>query len=90
MANNHVIKFGDSTFYDYYDIESCGLKKKCKIWNGYTTSVLITERGLLLQINDKNKIITSMTAYDKIDLRHTLSKKLILRFLPLRLRSRVR
>jgi len=66
MANNHVIKFGDSTFYDYYDIESCGFKKKCKIWNGYTTSVLITERGLLLQINDKNKIITSMTAYDKM------------------------
>lgn len=66
MANNHVIKFGDSTFFDYYDIESCGFKKKCKIWNGYTTSVLITERGLLLQINDKNKIITSMTAYDKI------------------------
>ena len=66
MANNHVIKFGDSTFYDYYDIESCGFKKKYKIWNGYTTSILITERGLLLQINDKNKIITSMTAYDKM------------------------
>ena len=66
MANNHVIKFGDSTFFDYYDIESCGFKKKCKIWNGYTTSILITERGLLLQINDKNKIITSMTAYDKM------------------------
>ena len=65
-ANNHVIKFGDSTFYDYYDIESCGFKKKSKIWNGYTTSVLISERGLLLQINDTNKIITSMTAYDKM------------------------
>ena len=66
MANNHVIKFGDSTFFDYYDIETCGFKRKCKIWNGYTTSILITEKGLLLQINDKNKIITSMTAYDKI------------------------
>ena len=66
MANNHVIKFGDSTFFDYYDVESCGFKKNCKIWNGYTTSILITERGLLLQINDKNKIITSMTAYDKM------------------------
>ena len=66
MANNHVIKFGDSSFYDYYDVESCGFKKKSKIWNGYSTSILISERGLLLQINDKNKIITSMTAYDKI------------------------
>ena len=66
MANNHVIKFGDSSFYDYYDVESCGFKKKSKIWNGYSTSILISERGLLLQINDKNKIITSMTAYDKM------------------------
>ena len=66
MANNHVIKFGDSTFFDYYDIESCGFKKKSKIWNGYTTSILISEKGLLLQINDKNKIITSMTAYEKM------------------------
>ena len=66
MANNHVIKFGDTTFYDYYDIESCFFKKKYKIWNGYTTSVLITERGLLLQIIDKVKIITNKTAYDKM------------------------
>ena len=66
MANNHVIKFSDATFYDYYDIETCGSKKKCKLWNGYTTSVLITERGLLLQINDKNKMITNMTAYEKM------------------------
>ena len=66
MANNHVIKFGNTTFYDYYDIESCLFKKKYKIWNGYTTSILITERGLLLQIVDKVKIITNITAYDKI------------------------
>ena len=66
IANNHVIKFSDQTFYDYYDIESCGSKKKCKIWNGYTTSILITGRGLLLQINDKSKMITNMTAYEKM------------------------
>ena len=66
MANNHVIKFSDQTFYDYYDIETCGSKKKCKIWNGYTTSILITGRGLLLQINDKSKMITNMTAYEKM------------------------
>ena len=29
-ANNHVINFGDSTFFDYYDIESCGYKKNGK------------------------------------------------------------
>ena len=65
-ANNHVINFGDSTFFDYYDIESCGHKKKWKIWNGYSTSILLTQKGLLLQINDKNRVVTSMTAYDKI------------------------
>ena len=36
------------------------------MWNGYTTSDLISEWGLLHQINDTNKIITSMTAYDKM------------------------
>ena len=65
-ANNHVIKFGDSSFFDYYDVESCPFKKKCKIWNGYGTNILITEKGLLLQINDKNMIVTGMTAYEKM------------------------
>ena len=65
-ANNHIIKFNDGAFYDYYDIETCPFKKKCKIWNGYGTSVLITERGLLLQIIDKNILITGLTAYEKM------------------------
>ena len=65
-ANNHIIKFNDGAFYDYYDIETCPFKKKCKIWNGYSTSVLITERGLLLQIIDKNILVTGLTAYEKM------------------------
>ena len=65
-ANNHIIKFGDGLFYDYYDIESCPFKKRCKIWNGYSTNVLITEKGFLLQIIDKNILITGLTAYEKI------------------------
>ena len=65
-ANNHVIKFGDSSFFDYYDVESCPFKKKYKIWNGFSTNILISEKGLLLQINDKNMIITGMTAYEKM------------------------
>ena len=65
-SNNHIIKFGDSTFYDYYDVESCPFKKKYKIWNGFSTNILITEKGLLLQIIDKRIIITGLTAYEKM------------------------
>ena len=71
-ANNHIIKFGDSLFYDYYDIESCPFNKRYKIWNGYSTNILITEKGLLLQIIDKNILITGLTAYEKIQ---EISKK---------------
>ena len=88
-ANNHIIKFNDGAFYDYYDIETCPFKKKCKIWNGYSTNVLITERGLLLQIIDKNIMITGLTAYEKMkeisqkygnDLKNENSKKDIMAF----------
>ena len=88
-ANNHIIKFNDGAFYDYYDIETCPFKKKCKIWNGYSTNVLITERGLLLQIIDKNIMITGLTAYEKMkeisqkygnDIKNENSKKDIMAF----------
>ena len=88
-ANNHIIKFSDGAFYDYYDIESVPFKKRYKIWNGYNTNVLITERGLLLQIIDKKIIITGLTAYEKIieiskkynnDYKNENSKKEIMAF----------
>ena len=88
-ANNHIIKFNDGAFYDYYDIETCPFKKKCKIWNGYSTNVLIAERGLLLQIIDKNIMITGLTAYEKMkeisqkygnDIKNENSKKDIMAF----------
>ena len=65
-SNNHIVRFGDSAFYDYYDVESCPFKKRCKIWNGYGTNVLITEKGILLQVIDKRIIITGSTAYEKM------------------------
>ena len=88
-ANNHIIKFNDGAFYDYYDIETCPFKKKCKIWNGYSTNVLIAERGLLLQIIDKNIMITGLTAYEKMkeisqkygnDIKNENSKKDLMAF----------
>ena len=66
-ANNHVVRFDNRTFYDYYDSENIiEGSNKGKIWHGYSTAVCITEAGLFLRINDKNKLITGKTAYDKM------------------------
>ena len=66
QANNHIVRFEDRSFYDYYDIETFGRDGKGKIWHGYSTAVCITENGLFLRINDKNKMITGKTAYEKM------------------------
>ena len=66
QANNHIVKFNDGSFYDYFDVETFGRDGKGKIWHGYSTAACITERGLLLRINDKNKMITGKTAYEKM------------------------
>ena len=65
-ANNHIVKFNDRSFYDYYDVETFGRDGKGKIWHGYSTAVCITENGLFLRLNDKNKMITGKTALTKI------------------------
>ena len=65
-ANNHIVKFSDGSFYDYFDVETFGRDGKGKIWHGYSTAACITERGLLIRINDKNKMITGKTAYEKM------------------------
>ena len=66
LANNHIVKFDDRSFYDCNDVEMFGRDGKAKIWHGYSTAVCITENGLFLRINDKNKMITGKTAYEKM------------------------
>ena len=66
QSNNHIVKFDDRSFYDYFDVETFGRDGKGKIWHGYSTAVCITEMGLFLRINDKNKMITGKTAYQKM------------------------
>ena len=66
QSNNHIVKFDDRSFYDYFDLETFGRDGKGKIWHGYSTAVCITENGLFLRINDKNKMITGKTAYEKM------------------------
>ena len=66
-SNNHVVRFDIRTFYDYHDSENIVEgSNKGKIWHGYSTAVCITESGLFLRINDKNKLITGKTAYEKM------------------------
>ena len=66
-SNNHIVRFDNRTFYDYHDSEDL-IKgsDKGKLWHGYSTAVCITEDGLFLRINDKNKLITGKTAYEKM------------------------
>ena len=65
MANNHMVRFDDRSFYDYNNPSEFG-RSGAKIWSGYSTAVTITENGLFLRVNDKNKLITGKTAYDKM------------------------
>ena len=65
MANNNIMRFDNRSFYDYSD-ENNFENSGNKIWNGYSTAVNITESGLFLRINDKNKLITGKTVLDKM------------------------
>ena len=65
MANNHMVRFDDRSFYDYQNSINFG-KSGAKIWSGFSTAVAITENGLFLRLNDKNKLITGKTALDKM------------------------
>ena len=65
MANNNIIRFDNRSFYDYSDEQNFGINGN-KIWHGYATAVNITESGLFLRINDKNRLITGKTVLDKM------------------------
>ena len=43
-----------------------GIDEKGKIWPGFSTAVCLTENGLYMRMNDKGKVITGITAYNKI------------------------
>ena len=65
MANNHMVRFNDRSFYDYFSASPFG-RSGSKIWAGYSTAVTITENGLFLRLNDKNKLVTGKSAYEKM------------------------
>ena len=65
MANDHMVRFDNGAFFDYNSATYLG-NSGTKIWSGFSTAVTITESGLYLRLNDKNKLITGKTVYDKI------------------------
>ena len=66
MANNHMVRFDNGAFFDYKTETLLG-HSGSRIWSGYSTAVTITESGLYLRVNDKNKLITGKTVYEKIE-----------------------
>ena len=65
MANSHMVRFDNGAFFDYGSAVNLG-NSGTKIWSGYSTAITITESGLFLRVNDKNKLITGKTVYDKM------------------------
>jgi len=66
MANDHMVRFDNGAFFDYNSAVNWG-NSGTKIWSGFSTAVTITESGLYLRLNDKNKLITGKTVYDKME-----------------------
>ena len=66
MANDHMVRFDNGSFFDYNSAVNLG-NSGTKIWSGFSTAVTITESGLYLRLNDKNKLITGKTVYDKME-----------------------
>ena len=65
-ANSNLIRFDKRTYFDYVNYKTIE-HTKIKIFPGYSTAVVITERGLNLRVLDANKLISGKTALEKIN-----------------------
>ena len=78
MKNPKVIKFQDRTIFeiDIKNIVSVNNQNQGNIYKGFITSAYITESGLYMLINNKNKLITGKTALKKmVEIRRKLQAK---------------
>lgn len=64
-ANELVVQMENRAYYNARDSERFG-RGNAKILRGFSTAICLTENGLALRINDKNKMITGKTALAKI------------------------
>ena len=67
MKNPNIIKFHDRTIFeiDPKNIKALSQNDN-KIYKGYVTSAHITENGLYMKINNRNKLISGKTALEKM------------------------
>jgi len=78
MKNPKVIKFQDRTIFeiDIKNIVSVSNENQGNIYKGFITSAHITESGLYMLINNKNKFISGKTALKKmVEIRSKLREK---------------
>ena len=78
MKNPKVIKFQNRTVFeiDIKNIVSISNENQENIYKGFITSAHITESGLYMLINNKNKFISGKTALKKmIEIRSKLREK---------------
>ena len=68
LSNPKIIKFQDRTIFeiDPKNIINVNSQFKENIYKGYITSAQITENGLFMQINSRNKYISGKTALEKM------------------------
>ena len=78
MSNPNMIKFHDRTLFeiDKKNIENIDNQYNQKIYKGYTTAAHITENGLFMLINNRNKLISGKTALQKMtEIRRKLEER---------------
>ena len=78
MKNPKIIKFQDRTIFeiDIKNIVSVSNENQGNIYKGFITSAHITENGLYMLINNKNKFISGKTALKKmLEIRSNLEEK---------------
>ena len=63
-ANNNLVRFDDRSFFNYQNIKR--LQGNAYIMPGFSTAAVITESGLFLRVNDKNKFMNGKTALEKL------------------------
>ena len=66
--NNNLVRFDDRSFFNYQNIKK--LNGNSYIMPGFATAAVITESGLYLRVNDKNKFMNGKTAYEKLNELH--------------------
>ena len=65
LVHKHLLRFDNQNYFNYMNVSTIE-QNTSFIMPGFSSSAVITESGLLLRINDKNKFLSGKTAYEKI------------------------